>query len=314
MNNESTDRQRQVIHLLEREGGVLQFLIMTSSNYEVWEHATITPSILASGRSEETVDLERIGALIFCTLSTLLLIGGLFALLRWRHAPGIRSASLLILPPPRHIATTIFTAMLFPILVYTLYMALPFVQTHLDRHYVNELAKTNWLMMCYCYIIAWFYLFSRYLLAAPILGLALASTESYVRRRSLALGISIPPKHGRFFFVMTLLMPLIMIVSLFRGPRTFGIYKATLARSFIPILASVVLIVSVFSHAYFQVRDYQLAHYAPTMESPDPRIQKLGWLFAPGIEAENRLHAELVDAIAKWQREWPDPRDQGAKR
>ncbi len=237
------------------------------------------PQELAPGRELEYVLVERgLSACLILLFTGALFAAGLVAL-RWRFSRGGASAPLLLVPGPAAAARIVLYGALLPVLGYWLFTRyLPVAGR--EWNILNNLARLCLQLM---------------MVAGLVVGLTVRLTTAAVRARCQALGVEMPDErlykyiHNRMLGIISvsgvlLVLPLSSQSFYFRavpfaaagltglcllggvtvflrylfGPQRFGLYYGTLARSLMPALAAVVIVIGTLAGPLLRLEERKL--------------------------------------------------------
>lgn len=209
---------------LKKSGSILANLLLPA--FGEWPAETA----LAPSRLMEYVLAEKMALALLALLLLAGMLGCGMIYLRWRVVAGGAAIPLLLLPTGRETLRILGYGIVLPVLGYYVYSRwLPFS----GREY--NLA------------VAWPRLVAEsVILLLLILGVTSHLAVSAVRRRCGTLGVEMPPSR-RFGLVKSLF-----------GPRRFGLYYGSTARTLIPFLAMGVILLSLLAKPYLNLNERKL--------------------------------------------------------
>jgi hypothetical protein len=267
------------------------FILLRISEPPKFVEPEVLSPYLRHGRLLDQIVLERTTVVAFETIFLSLVLTALIAILRWRRACSRSSANILLLPPAKHVLTTLVYSVIIPLAAYAIYTALPGLSG-------RDLGTPRlWPRM----------LAELLLLTLVILSVIMGRTEHYIRARCAALGIPTPQAQGtKLRLISYAITPVQFLMLLTRRNRQFAAFTATYARSILPLLAVAVLLVSVASESYTAAKERHLVGYTSPQPSQPIWIQPNNF-GAPFTADLVKFKTAVKNAIAKWQREWPEP-------
>lgn len=228
----------------------------------------ITEADLAPGRMLDYVLLEQaaVATWVVAFLCVLLLMGGIA--LYWRKAPGAASAPFLIVPDWRNYTRILGFSVVLPLVLYLVYTQLTGLS---GREYSFKYVPGR-------------YTIEVSLLGVLILVLAMAFTVRHVRNRCQVLGIPVP--RGPFERVQVW----------FRFRRhEHALFVGTVARSVLPILATVILLLTLLVQPWLAREETRLIQSDPLL-SQGPRV---AGFTAVETRLVDRLKKEMLTGSVK---------------
>lgn len=264
-------------HLIKRKGGILMGLLVPAIGGE----GAPSDQELRSERLTWYVILERAGMLTFLASFLLLMLIMLLITLRWRRTPGFASAPLLMLPDAGNMMAILGFSVGAPLAVYFVYTRYSGLSVHefspffYWQWFLLELGGLAWVIS---FLSVWF-------------------SVRHISRRCRNLDIAVPATLSPFRMAVITLIPFGLPFWLIRGKKE-GLFRGTVARSLIPVFASVVILVGIITAPYLSLSERRLVETNPLFVCLEE-----GEGFT-NIETRlvQRLRAEVLDAAEAIER------------
>lgn len=218
--------------LVMNHGGILHGLLLPALG------ETVDEQDLAPGRSLEQTIMEK-GWLTAFIAALLVLMLGFFAVsLSLRYTRDGESAPILLLPNAEQLLRVIVYSVLIPLGLFYIY----------TRH--TDLAGREYSMRIWPRFFA-----ELHLLTVVMLSVAAYQMQKLVDSRCRELGLETPGSRNYFIMFLISLIPFGLIVWAIAGHRNTAMFRGTVARSLIPILAMIIVLVGTCTHPYLINRE-----------------------------------------------------------
>ena len=265
------DEGSNINEMITKHGSIMQTMLRPAIGA-----ADITEGDLAAGRYLEHTVIER-GWLSSFVGSLLTVMMGFFLIsLCLRFMRGGDSAPLLLLPDATQTLRVIIYSVLIPLGVFFIY----------TRH--TDLAGRDLSMRSWPRFVA-----ELYLLAVVMLSAAAYQMQKLVDTRCRQLDLASPGTRNYFMMFLITLIPFGIVVWAAAGRRNSALFRGTVARSMIPVLALIIILVGTTAHPYLRNREQQCLRNDGIMGMP----KEGGFTRIESLVAE-RLNREALEAMA----------------
>jgi hypothetical protein len=264
------NKDNNMDELITKHGSILQTMLMAVSGAE-----DITEEDLAPGRTLEQTLIERgwLASFVGCLL--VVMLGFFLVSLCLRFARGGESAPLLLLPDAAQTLRVITYAVLIPLGVFFIY----------TRH--TDLAGRDLSMRIWPRFVA-----ELYLLAVIMLSVAAHQMQKLVNVRCQQLGLESPGKRNYFVILLFSFLPLGLIAWTAAGRQKSAMFRGTVARSMIPVLALIIILVGTVVHPYLLNREKRFVQNDRILGTP--KEGGVTWIETLVTE---RLNREALEAM-----------------
>lgn len=263
--------------LVSRHGGIMQALLLPSLGGMSLSKEDLAPLWYL----EQTV-IER-GWLSLFVASLLAAMLGLFVVsLCLRFTRGGESAPLLLLPDAARMLRVIACSVLIPLAVFFIY----------TRH--TDLAGRDLSMRMWPRFVI-----ELHLLTVVMLSVAAYRMQKLVDVRCRQLGLESPGKRNYSVMFLVCFIPLGVIVWAAAGRRRSAMFRGTVARSLIPVLALIIVLVGTLAHPYLLNREKRFVRADVILAMPEG-----GGFTQMETHLVERLNRDALKALADADREY----------
>ncbi len=264
------NEDNNIDELITKHGSILQTMLMPA----IWA-LDITEEDLAPGRNLEHTLIERGWLASFVDCLLIVMLGFFLVSLCLRFARGGESAPLLLLPDAAQTLRVITYSVLIPLGVFFIYTR------HTDLA-GRDLSMRTWPR----------FVIELYLLAVLMLSVAAHQMQKLVNVRCQQLGLESPGTRNYFVMLLFSFLPLGLIAWTAAGRQKSAMFRGTIARSMIPVLALIIILVGTVVHPYLLNRERQFVQddgiFGMPREGEFTRIESL---------VTERLNREALEAM-----------------
>lgn len=262
--------------VIKRRAGILTALLMPMMGEEVSELDLVFERWTWLTMIERTGTISLVRSFVISMLIMLLVAW------RWRLAGGGSSAPLLLLPSARKMSTILLVSAAMPLGGYFLYSRF----SGFSSHEVSPFFYWWWIGG------------ELFLLGWLVSFLATVLLIRHVAGRCTDLGIALPRNLSWFKMGLIALIPFGLTIWLIRGKKE-GIFRGTVARSLIPVFASVAILIGVTATPYLAYSERRLVTNDPVFACVD----RGEGFSSVEVRLIQRLKKEFMDAMKQIEAE-----------
>jgi hypothetical protein len=233
--------------IVMRHGSILHAMLLPSIGSE-----GVTKEDMAPGREIEQTWMEKGWLSAFISLLMLIMLGFFAISIFMRFSRGGESAPLLLLPDAGQMLRVILFSVVIPLAVFFVYAR------HTDLS-GRDLSIRYWPR----------FVTELHLLSVVMLSVAAYQMQKLVDSRCRYLGLETPGARKWWQIFLLTLIPVGLIVWLASGCRKTALFRGTVARSLIPILAIVIILVGSMAHPHLVKRERTLVQADSILSIPD---------------------------------------------
>lgn len=214
--------------IVERHGGILHGLLLPAIGGQ-----GVTKDDLEPGRRLEQTLLEQGWLAGFIAWSLLLMLGFAVTILAFRFIYGRDAAPVLLLPDVRRFFIIILYSVILPLGIF-------FVYTRYTGLAGRDLSMRMWPR----------FVIELHLLMVVMLSTAAYQLQKFACGRCRQLGVEVPRVRSYPLIFLLTLIPAGLVVWLAAGRKNSSMFRGSIARSFIPVMAVIIVLVGLLSHTY----------------------------------------------------------------
>ncbi len=235
----------------------------------------VTKEDLAPGREIEHTWVEKGWLSGFISCLFLIMLGLLAIALYMRFVRGGESAPLLLLPDPRQTVKVLLFSVVVPLAVFFIYTR------HTDLS-GRDLSLLMWPR----------FVLELHLLTAIMLSVAAYQMQKLVDARCRYLALGTPRARKWWVIFLLSIVPVGLVVWLATGRRNTAMFRGTVARSLIPILGLIIVLVGGVVHPHLVSREARLVKKDSILSVPEE-----GGFTKLENEVTRRLNREALAAM-----------------